>query len=195
MSKKLVIAAIVLAAGRSTRMGEVNKLLVEHKNQPMIARTLSQVITAGIEPVIVVVGHQAQDIQAALSDFDVEFVFNGDFRDGLSTSIKTGVAGLGGDVDGVFIILGDMPLVDEQDIRALVSAFETSANICVPMRNGRRGNPVLWGRDYFLNLQKLQGDKGARDLILAKADEVVEVEMSGDRVLQDFDSPADFASS
>jgi len=193
MSAKPVIAAIVLAAGRSTRMGELNKLLADFNGQPMVAQTLEQIQAAGLKQICVVTGHQAEKIETALDGYEVFFARNGDYRDGLSTSVITGVKALGAEVDGVVVMLGDMPLVSGADIRRLIAGFQKSSDICVPVWQGRRGNPVLWGRDYFSGLQELTGDKGARDLINQFSDDVIEVEMMGDGVVRDFDTAVELA--
>jgi len=193
MRTKPVIAAIVLAAGRSTRMGEINKLLANFNGQPMVAQTLAQVQAAGIRQICVVTGHEAEKIEAALAGHEVRFVRNENFRNGLSTSLITGIRALGSEVDGVVVMLGDMPLVSGADIRRLIAGFQKSSDICVPVWQGRRGNPVLWGRDYFSGLQELTGDKGARDLINQFSDDVIEVEMMGDGVVRDFDTAVELA--
>ena len=193
MRAKPIIAAIVLAAGRSTRMGEINKLLTDFNGQPMVAQTLAQVQAAGIRQICVVTGHQAEKIEAALDENEVVFAHNGDFRDGLSTSIIAGVRALGSEINGVVIMLGDMPLVSGRDINSLVAAFQNNSDICVPNWQGKRGNPVLWGRDYFAQLQELTRDMGARDLLKQFSGRVIEVDMPDDGVLRDFDTAVELA--
>jgi len=193
MNAKPVIAAIVLAAGRSTRMGETNKLLADFNGQPMVAQTLEQVQAAGIRQICVVTGHEADRVEAALAGHEVWFVRNENFNNGLSTSLISGIRALGEEVDGVVIMLGDMPLVSGDDIRRLIEGFQKSSDICVPVWQGRRGNPVLWGRDYFSGLQELTGDKGARDLLNQFSEDVIEVEMTGEGVLRDFDTAVELA--
>jgi len=193
MNKQTVIAAVVLAAGRSTRMGDSNKLLADFNGQPMVAQVLAQVEAAGLKQICVVTGHEADAVEAALSGHAVQFVHNEKYRDGLATSLIAGIRTFGRDVDGAVIMLGDMPLVRGSDIRLLIEAFQNRRDICVPLWRGRRGNPVLWGGDYFSELQKLSGDKGGRDLLALHASSVIEVEMTGEGVLQDFDTVEDLA--
>jgi len=194
MTEKPVIAGIVLAAGRSTRMGDTNKLLADFNGQPMVERVLAQVEATGIKQICVVTGHEADKVEEALAGHDVRFVRNDKYRDGLSTSLIAGIEVLGDEVDGAVVVLGDMPLVRGADIRLLIQAFNNRGNICVPLSQGRRGNPVLWGGDYFAQLQKLSGDKGARDLLKQYCERVIEVEMAGEGVLRDFDTVDDLAS-
>jgi molybdenum cofactor cytidylyltransferase len=91
-------------------------------------------------------------------------------------------------------MLGDMPLVEASHIDRLIAAFNpTGRTICVPARNGRRGNPVLWGRSFFAELQGLEGDTGARSLIDTHSDQVAEVPVPSDAIFADFDTPEAFA--
>jgi molybdenum cofactor cytidylyltransferase len=184
------IAAILLAAGQSSRMGS-NKMLVEVDGEPMVRRSAEAVLAARVSPVIVVSGHEAGKLKEALAGLDVSIVHNPDYAKGLSTSLKTGLAAVPEDADGVVIALGDMPLVAARHINKLVSAFNPveHRSICVPVAGGQRGNPVLWGRQHFQAMQSLSGDKGARVLMDDLADEVAEVAVNSDAVLADFDTP------
>jgi molybdenum cofactor cytidylyltransferase len=184
------IAAIVLAAGQSTRMGS-NKLLANFGGQPMVRRTVESTLASGARPVIVVTGHQAEEIRAALSGLDVTFVHNPDYAKGLSTSLNTGLAALPADVGGAVICLADMPLVGPTTIDRLIAAYNPVENrtIVVPMRQGERGNPVLWGSKHFAEIMKLSGDRGARALMERFAEEVVEIGERSDAVLVDVDTP------
>ncbi len=188
------VAAIVLAAGQSSRMGS-NKLLAELHGQPMIAATVKAVLPAA-DAVIIVTGRDAEQMMAALDGLNVAAVHNAEFAEGLSTSLKKGIAALPDDIDAAVIALGDMPLVDAPAISRLIAAFNPAEHrsIIVPVRKGQRGNPVLWGRQHFEALKALSGDKGARGLLDQYADEVVEVEMPDDAVLTDADTPEALAA-
>jgi molybdenum cofactor cytidylyltransferase len=184
------IAAIVLAAGRSTRMGS-NKLLAEFRGKPMVRHTVETVLASGARPVIVVTGHQGNDVRAALQGLDVTFAENPDYAKGLSTSLKAGLAALSGDVSGAVISLGDMPLVRPMTIDRLIAAYNPVENrtIIVPVHGGERGNPVLWGAKHFPEMMKLSGDRGARLLMEQFAEDVVEIAERSDAVLADIDTP------
>jgi molybdenum cofactor cytidylyltransferase len=185
------IAALVLAAGRSSRMGTINKLLIGIDGKPMVRHAVEAVAAAGLSPIIVVTGHQRVQVEAALQGLDVRQVHNPDFADGLSSSLKAGIAALPEDVDGVLVGLGDMPRVTAADIERLVAAFDPVEGraIVVPTRGGKRGNPVLWAKRFFPEMRQVAGDVGARHLIGAYPELVVEVEMPGDGVLTDIDTP------
>ncbi len=188
MSGTSKIAAIILAAGRSTRMGDVNKLLVDFNGKPMIAQTVGQVKVSVIEQILVVTGHQADEVRRALSGHQVQFVENDEFHRGMATSLVAGIGALDTDVEGVLIVLGDMPLVTGGNIDALVERFSKPDDICLPVFKGKCGNPVLWGREYFSVLQKLQGDRGAKRFLEQYQNNIIEVQSDGDAILRDFDT-------
>ncbi len=185
-----MIAAVILAAGASTRMGE-NKLLIENDHgRPLIAGVTEAAIEARFDPVIVVTGHDAERIRAALDGFSVRFAHNPRYRDGLAESLKTGLAALPDKIEGALICLGDMPDVAMAHLNRVVSSFdpEGGAAICVPTWQGRRGNPVLFARSFFAEMMTLSGDVGARGLITANPDHVHEVPMDDEAVVMDLDT-------
>ena len=184
------IAALLLAAGKSSRMGE-NKMLVEVDGRPMVARTAQRLLSSRARPIIAVLGNRADDVDAALGKLPVERVVNPDFADGLSTSLKRGLAALPDDVDGVVVCLGDMPLIAGRDLDRLIAAFNPLEGraIVVPTRRGKRGNPILWSRQFFPEMMALSGDSGARKLIEEHADLVAEIEMDTDGIFIDIDTP------
>ncbi|WP_439814142.1 NTP transferase domain-containing protein [Zavarzinia sp. CC-PAN008] len=189
------IAAVVLAAGRSSRMGGPNKLVADVHGSAMVARVVDAALASDAGPVLVVTGHQAESVRAALGDRPVTFVHNPHAAQGLSTSLKAGIAALPGDVDGAIVLLGDMPRVSAGHIDTLIAAFNPVEGraICVATHNGKRGNPVLWGRDFFAAMAGIEGDVGAKHLIGANADLVCEVAL--DRaVLTDIDTPEALAA-
>jgi molybdenum cofactor cytidylyltransferase len=194
------IAALVLAAGQSRRMGEINKLLVEVDGKPMARRVVEAVASSSAAPVIVVLGHEAARVAASLDGLPVQFVENPDYAGGLSTSLRRGLAALPDDVDGALVCLGDMPRIKRQDIERLIGAFNPVEGraIVVPTRRGKRGNPVLWGKRLFAEMREVAGDVGARHLIGAYPELVAEVEIKHDGVLLDIDTPqalADLATT
>ncbi|HLO23654.1 MAG TPA: nucleotidyltransferase family protein [Methyloceanibacter sp.] len=187
------IAAIVLAAGRSSRMGPHNKLLESVDGKTIIARVAEAAIASGAEPVVLVTGFEAARIEEALRDLTVTLAHNLSFDDGMSTSIRAGLEVLPANSDGALILLGDMPEVEASDIEALMGAFAGQEAICVPMRDGRQGNPVLWGASYFREMMELTGDAGAKSLIVRHAEHVIEVPLASNGIFADVDTPADLA--
>ncbi len=185
------IAALVLAAGRSTRMGAINKLIAEIGGKPLVRIAAEQALASRAKPVIVVTGHEREKVEAALTGLPMRFVHNPDYAEGLGTSLKTGIGAVPADADGAIICLGDMPQVDTALIDKLISTFdpERGALVIVPTIDGRRGNPVVWSRRFFNDLMAIQGDIGARHLIGSYAEAVVEVPVVGEGALTDVDTP------
>jgi molybdenum cofactor cytidylyltransferase len=190
------IAALILAAGQSRRMGRINKLLAEVDGGVMVARTADAVLESEADPVIVVLGHEGDRVREALGGRAVSFTENPDYATGLASSLKRGIAALPDGVDGVVVCLGDMPRVTPDHLNALIAAFDPAngRGICVPTFNGKRGNPVLWDRRYLADMDDVAGDVGARHLIGAHEDAVFEVEMPDGGVLYDLDTPEAFAA-
>ena len=185
------VPAIILAAGRSTRMGGPNKLLAELGGKPLVRIVTEQVLASKAHGVIVVTGHQADEVRKALQGLDVRFAHNPDFAGGLAGSVKAGIAAVGAEADGAVICLGDMPLIDARLVDRLIEAFAPDrANlIVVPVSDGRRGNPVLWSRRFFSELMTLEGDIGARHLIEKHSEAVAEVPVKGHGAFLDIDTP------
>ena len=185
------VAAIVLAAGRSSRMGGPNKLLAEIGGRPLVRIVAEAALASRARPVIVVTGHQRERVEAALAGLDVVLVHNPAYADGLSASLKAGIAAVPPAADGAIICLGDMPQVDARLIDRLLAAFdpERGALVAVPTIGGKRGNPVVWSRRFFSDLSTLTGDVGARGLIASYPEAVVEVATTDDAALTDVDTP------
>jgi len=185
------VAAIVLAAGRSTRMGGPNKLLAELNGKKLVRIATEQALASKASEVIVVTGHQAELVEQALAGLKVKFVRNPDFAGGLASSVKAGIGAVAKDADAAVICLGDMPLIDARLVDRLVEAFDPDRGnlIVVPVAEGRRGNPVLWSRRFFSELLTLDGDIGARHLIAKHAEAVAEVPVDGESAFLDIDTP------
>jgi molybdenum cofactor cytidylyltransferase len=191
VAHKPKVAAIILAAGMSRRMGKANKLLEPINNELMVKRVTRQVLASQVEQVMLVTGHEAEKVQAALIDEDIKIVHNPDFAEGLSTSLHCGLTHLSGDIDAAVICLADMPAVSSVIIDRLIAAFNPEENrlICVPFYQGQRGNPVVLAKRFFSEMNELSGDKGAREFLQKYADLVCEVEIDDEGILYDIDEP------
>jgi molybdenum cofactor cytidylyltransferase len=185
------IAAIVLAAGLSSRMGGTNKLLAALAGGPVIRHTCRNTIAAGVSPVIVVTGRDSYEIAACLTGLDCELAYNSDFASGMASSIRAGIRTLPSGCDAALICLGDMPAVKPATLKALIAVFDPleDKSIVVPVFKGKRGNPALFDKALFPELMKLSGDHGARRLVEANADLVCEVPVEDEGVLMDADTP------
>lgn len=196
------LATIVLAAGRSSRMGTAdaprNKLVEMLGGKPLVRHVVEAAIASPASSVVVVVlGHDGARVREALSGLDIVFAENPKFAEGMAGSLQAGIARLPEDIDGVLVALGDMPEVTGDQIGRLVAAFdpEEGRTIIVPMRQRKRGNPVLWGASHLPAMMQLRGDAGARSIIAAHPDQVVEVEFDSDAVVTDIDTPDALASA
>lgn len=195
---KSTIAAVVLAAGKSTRMAPFNKLLVTDKaGKPMIARTVDNVLSSGARPVIVVTGHHAEEIKAALAGRPVTYIPSPQYEAGLSESLKSGIAAVPPEARAAIVCLGDMPLVTGRIIDRLLAAHDADEGrlIAVPTHQGQLGNPILWDRSFFPSLLAMTGDGGGgRRIIRENAEQVAEIDVNDDAVLRDFDTPESLAT-
>jgi molybdenum cofactor cytidylyltransferase len=188
------IASVVLAAGRSTRMGS-NKLMAEWRGKPLLRSTVENALASDARPVIVVTGHERERSEAALSGLAVRFVHNPDYAKGLSTSLRTGIAAVPADCDGAVVILGDMPEIAPALLDRMIAAFSPAdgRSICVATHEHTRGNPVLWAKPFFPEIALLSGDSGAKALLDAHEEQVCEIE-AGAAVLRDIDTPEALAA-
>lgn len=184
------VHAVLLAAGRSSRMGGPNKLLALFEGKPLVRRTAERVLASRASGTVVVTGHQGERVTAALSGLDLAFADNARFADGLSTSLKAGIGSVPASAAGALVVLGDMPGVSSADIDRLIDAFRKSGAKAVVRAScgGKRGNPVILPRALFAAVVQLEGDTGARHLVEAEGLDVVDVEI-GPAAAVDVDTP------
>lgn len=188
------IAAVILAAGQSSRMGR-NKLLLDLDGKPLVAHVVDHVLALGLPEIVIVLGHEAAAMRQALTGRAVRFVTAADYASGMSASLKAGIAALDSSIDAALVLLGDMPLVSSSLLRRLIAAYNPLEGraIVLPVHAGKRGNPVLWDRRFFDEMQKLAGDVGARHLIGEHADQVAEVTTETAAIFRDIDTPQAYA--
>lgn len=185
------VSAIVLAAGCGARFdASRNKLLADLGGRPLLRRVAEAALASRAGNTIVVTGCARGEIEAALGGLSLAFVYNPDFASGVASSLQAGLSAV--DADAALVLLGDMPGVSAKVIDTLIAAFEQAPGCAavVPVRQGRRGNPVLLARAIFPQIAALEGDEGARRLLRSLAG-VVEVPIDDDGVLADVDTPAD----
>ncbi len=185
------MCGLLLAAGRSSRMGGSHKLAAVFDGEPLIVRAVSALVLSGVGAVFVVLGHDAARMKMLLSDAAVSTVVNPDFADGLSSSLRTGIAALPHDCDGVVVHLADMPAVSADDIKRMAQAFAKSGASAIirATDHGKRGNPVILPRSVFTHVSRLTGDMGARAIVEGFAGQVIDVEI-GSAASLDVDTPA-----
>jgi molybdenum cofactor cytidylyltransferase len=186
------VAAIVLAAGGSVRMGQPKQLLPVD-GVPMVRRVTEAVCAAGLTQVAVVVGAHAQAVKQALTGLRVDVVVNEGWREGLSTSLRAGLGALRPEVRAVLIVLADQPALTPGLLRALVTRYEaTGAPIVAPFHQDRRGNPVLFDRSLFPELLAVEGDRGGRVVLARHHERLERVETDDPAVMMDVDTRQDY---
>lgn len=185
------IATVILAAGRSERMRGGNKLLENVGGMALVAKTAGAALASEADPVIIVTGHQPEKVRAALEGLELTVVHNAAFRDGLSSSVQTGLDAVPPEHDGAILMLADMPDVDAELVDRLMAAFDPIEGraIVVAAHAGTRGNPVLFARRFFADIARLTGDTGARHIVDVNDEVVCEVECGSSAPLVDLDTP------
>ncbi len=185
------VAAVILAAGSSSRMGQA-KPLMPLMDKPLLAHVLDAVRASNVREIVVVLGADSDRIQRAIRLDGTRVVVHAGYRDGMSSSIQTGVRAASPLAEAFLIVLGDQPLVAPATIDALVARRrEVQARAVVPTFRGTRGNPVLLDRTLAGEIEAVRGDVGCRGVLEAHADEVVELPVGDPGVLLDVDTPQD----
>lgn len=188
------IGGVILAAGQSRRMGAQNKLLAEIDGVPIIRRTAQAMLDGGLNDLVIVTGHEHRLVAAALDDLPVTCIYNDDYQSGQASSVACGVRHhQNGSHAAVLIALGDMPLVRPELIAALLrdhsSLPDATDRITLPVFDGRRGNPVIWGRGFFDELVALTGDAGGRIIFAENKNAVNSLGWPDDSIHLDIDTP------
>jgi len=175
-------------------MGVPNKLLLPVDGQPMIRHGLQRLIAAGFAQMVVVLGHQAEEVGAAIRALGVASVFNPDFADGQIGSVRVGLADLVAPTDAVMICLGDQPLLTSSDVQNLQAAYaqRPSGSILVPMRGERRGNPVILDWQSAQETLRRGTNFGCRHYMQEHPERVYAWQATSDHFIRDIDEPADY---
>lgn len=189
--REALIAAVVLAAGMSSRMGRPKQIL-PLEGVPMLERVLEILRKTSIGKVVVVLGANAAEVKKHVK-FDEELVVvNRRFAEGMSSSLRLGLRHVGKEAKAIIVVLGDQPFVLPLTLNKLVAAYENSrARIVVPTYKGARGNPVLFDKRVFPQIAAIRGDTGAKSVVRKNVADVLEVEVSDSGVLVDVDTPSD----
>ena len=178
--------AIVLAAGRSSRMGGDHKLLADWRGKPLVAHVVDAIAAAGLPPPIIVLGTRADAVRAALAGRPATYVLAADHDQGLAHSLRAGLLAVPADWDAALVCLGDMPRIDPALLARLAAA---RGDVAVPVWKGKRGNPVRWGRRHFAALLALAGDVGGKGLLAGLAPPPTEIDASDEAIFADIDTP------
>jgi molybdenum cofactor cytidylyltransferase len=193
-----MITAIVPAAGLSSRMGR-NKLLMRFGEKSLIEHAVDTLMASDVTEIVVVLGHEANEVRSRIEGKQVHFVENPDYRKGLSTSVRAGLGAVPKGADAIMIYLADQPLLEPDEINRLIQAFtdakRAGKSIVVPFFGDRRGNPVILDASYRATVLDIVGDVGCRRVIKRNPDQVFAIQMETDHVVRDVDTPEDFAIS
>ncbi len=192
MNNEGLISGIVLAAGLSRRMGEENKLLMPYKGKPLFLHALEAVLSAGFEEVILVLGHEAEEVESQVLNLDVKTIFNPDYSSGMTSSIQVGVKCLSEETEGFFICLSDMPFITSWHIRKLMSRIEMGRKeILVPYFNKKRSHPVFFSKHFKEEILHCEHPDGCREVIKNNLSFVKEIHFKED-VSFDVDTQEDY---
>jgi len=190
-----MISAILLAAGESNRMGQP-KQLMPFGQGTILERTIDNLLNSAVSETIVVLGYREEEVRKTIAGKPVKIAINPDYQQGMSTSIIAGLKQIDKRARAVLIALGDQPFVDSQTINSLVEAFiANKRGIIIPVYQGRRGNPVIFGIKYKGELLNLKGDIGGREIIKRHPNDVLEVTVNCEGVLLDIDTAENYTST
>jgi molybdenum cofactor cytidylyltransferase len=185
-----MIAAVVLAAGASSRMGRPKQTIPLH-GVPMLEMALESFRRSNVGRVVVVLGANAVEVRKRMRFAHEVVVVNEAFSEGMSSSLRLGLENTG-EADAAIIAMGDQPFVLPDTINRMIAAYDESrARIVIPTYRGARGNPVLFDRSVFSQIKEIRGDVGAKAVVQRNAGQVLEVEVPDGGVLIDIDTPSD----
>ncbi len=188
-----MISGIVLAAGESRRMGR-QKLLLPYGASTVIEHIVDQALASSLTEVVVVTGHDREEVTKALDGRNVTLTHNATYQEGMLSSVRCGLHAARRDCAGVMILLGDQPAICTSLLDELVRSFEDEGEgIVVPVHEGRRGHPLVFSARYREEVLTRFDDVGLRGLLDAHPDALRCVELNRPEVLSDMDTPEDYA--
>ncbi|CUV09160.1 Molybdopterin biosynthesis protein MoeA / CTP:molybdopterin cytidylyltransferase [hydrothermal vent metagenome] len=184
------VSAIILAAGQSSRMENGNKLLLPINEIPMISHVCNTVLTAGLDPVVVVTGFESDLVTQAIPTAINDIIYNSHWQSGMASSIYEGLSALPQNVDGNMIVLGDMPMISKDTLTLLIDEFImlNGQHIIYPIYEERQANPVIFPKKYFQEILSSTGDRGCKKVLKQYPDDVVGVSIGSPEVVFDCDS-------
>ena len=190
-----MISAILLAAGESKRMVDENKLIKKYKSIPLIKHAVSNVLNSPIDELIIVLGYQKKAIEKIIEENKkIKFIANPNFESGIASSIKKGLNSLSKETEAFFICLGDMPNVNKEIYNQLINASfgNKDKEIFVPYYQERQANPILFLKKMKDEIQKIEGDFGAKKIIADNEKKVFKLSTQDKGVITDFNKINDF---
>lgn len=189
------VSAVVLAAGRSERMGEPKQML-RLGSRSMLEQTLENVRASGVDEIVLVLGFASEAIRRELSESlldGVRVVVNEKYESGMASSLRAGLTAVSPAMKAALIVLADQPSVRSETMGHIIDAYcESAAKIVVPYYKGRRGNPVLLDRSVFSEAMALEGDVGCRAIFAKHPEAMASVEVDDPAILADIDTRDDY---
>lgn len=191
---RVKVSAVLLAAGESRRMGELNKLELEVGGVPLVRRTAKTLLASGVQEIVVVTGHEVGRTHELLAGLPLRLVHNENYTEGQMTSVHKGLAALGQACDGVMICLSDLPLLEADDVNTLIAAFgkRSHGSVLVPTFEGKRGNPIILAHEHRAAILAGERNLGCKRLIEKNPQLVSSFEMPNNHVVVDLDTPSDY---
>ena len=189
-----MIAAVVLAAGSSSRMGKPKQTL-QLEGWSMLERVLQTLSRTKVDRVVVVLGAHSSAVRGGVKFGREKVVLNPRFKEGMSGSLRLGLAEVE-ETDAAIIVLGDQPFVSPGTIDRIIDAYVSSKSpVVVPVYRGRRGNPVLFDRSLFPQIRRIRGDVGAKSVVAGNEDKLLQVDVNDEGILVDIDTPSDYSNA
>jgi molybdenum cofactor cytidylyltransferase len=189
-----MISAIVLAAGESRRMGRPKQMLA-WQGKTLLRHVLESLINSDADEIILVLGHEAEMIRKSLSEFQIKVVINPDYKQGMASSLRRGLLAMDPRSEAFLVLLADQPGIGPEIINRMIRAFQQAnpkCGIVRPVYRGLRGHPVLIGAKYLQEARQLQGDVGARRILIDHPEDILEIDVDQDVVLKDIDTPEEY---
>ena len=188
----IAVAAILLAGGRSSRMLGRDKLLEQIDGVALLRRAAKAAVRSRARKSFVILGEKHAARRAKLRNIDIDIVASHLVAEGMAGSIRAGISNLPESFDGAMLLLPDMPGIGTREIDAIIAHARSNNIVRATSCDGTPGNPVYFGKKFFPELLKLEGDRGARSVLAAHADCVTHVRLPGDAALLDLDTPEDW---
>ena len=200
-----MISAILLAAGQSLRMKGENKLVKKIKGIPLIKYAVKNILASTVDEIIIVLGHEKDLIRNIIGlNRKIKFVYNKDFKKGISSSIKIGLKSISKKSEAFFISLGDMPNVNQNIYNKLIKSrfkynkklkLQHKKEIIIPTFEGKNGNPILFSKFMKDKIMLVKNDLGASEIIKLNKEKILNVPLNNKSIFLDFDTPDSFNSS
>jgi molybdenum cofactor cytidylyltransferase len=189
-----MISAILLAAGESKRMGRPKQLL-EWQGKTLLRHVLENLINSTVDEIILVLGHEAEAIQKSLTAFQIKIVINLDYQQGMASSLRQGLLAMDPGSEAFLVLLADQPGIGPEIINQIIREFQRAdprRGIARPVYRGLQGHPVLIGIRYLHEALQLQGDVGARQILMNHPEDILEIEVDQEGILKDIDTPEEY---